>query len=541
MKGNLLRIGLAAIVLLAAMLACGPASGAKMVSVTINNPPSGSVVAVGESVMIDSTATAEAGIDRIELTVNGEMVRRDSPPGGKPTTFRVSQLWTPAAEGRATISVIAFDVNGLSSETAMIDLQVVASAAEGGEATQVLLATTVPVEIVPTEPPVTTEAGCVLDVKLLSETIPDNATMDPGAAFVKTWTIQNEGSCDWTGVDLFFAEGTQMGGPGNVALPDVASGGETSVTMNMVAPASPGTYKGVWRFRTGKGEVFGKLWVLIVVPAPTDVPDDAPTAAPTDTIEPTLALVTPRLPTLPAGPLPYTQQVHERKSVSAGEKGELIVYCPTDSVLVGGGFGAPPTVLVYRNIPVSGNGWQVAVDNTSSSSVTIDAFANCLYQAGTSSSYETQNTAVLAGEIGTVTAPCPSDSVVTGGGWMIHPGTTLHLFRSLKGGNGWSVFAKNEGSEGRSLYATAVCLKGSGGATTQVQASTNIASGKLGVVDAQCTGSLMTGGGFSTNPNLFTYASAPSLSGSDKWNSQAINTSGSEATLTGHAVCLTSP
>jgi hypothetical protein len=318
--------------------------------------------------------------------------------------------------------------------------------------------------------------------------------------------------------------------------------------MNMIAPISPGTYTGAWRFRTGKGEVFGKLWVLIVVPAPVtetppsvEAPGDDPTAAPTDTIEPTLALVTPRMPTLPAGPLPYTQQVHERKSVPAGEKGELAVFCPDDGVLVGGGFAAPPTVLVYRNIPVSGNGWQVAVDNTSGSSVTIDAFVNCLYQAGTSSSNETKNTAVLGNETGTVTAVCPSGSVVTGGGWMIHPGTTLHLYRSLKTGNGWSVYAQNEGEDGRSLYAIAVCLSGSGATTMQVQASTTIASGKLGAVDAQCTGSLMTGGGFTANPNLLTYASAPSLSGSDKWNSQAINSSGSGATLTGHAVCLTSP
>jgi hypothetical protein len=208
---------------------------------------------------------------------------------------------------------------------------------------------------------------------------------------------------------------------------------------------------------------------------------------------------------------------------------------------VGGGFAAPPTVLVYNNLPVSGNGWRVAVENTSGSSIMIDAFANCLFMAGASSSNETQTSGISGNESGTVTASCPSGSVVTGGGWMIHPGSTLHLFRSLKTGNGWSVYAQNEGDQGRSLWAVAVCLSGTDATTSQVQASTTIGGGKLGSTDAQCAGSLMTGGGFTANPDLITYANVPGHNGPDKWNTQALNPSGSDATLTGHAVCLSSP
>jgi hypothetical protein len=488
------------------------------VTITINSPFSGSVVAVGENVTIDSTATADAGIDRVELTINGQMVRRDSPPDGNPITFRVSQPWTPPAGGQATIAVIAFDANGQSSSTATISLQVAASAAagDGAEATEAPPATEAPLAPaapIPTEPPVTTGAGCTLDVQLASETIPDNTIMTPGDGFVKVWNVRNAGTCDWEDIELFFSEGTQMGGPGNVPLTNVPVGGETSVTMNLTAPASPGTYKGTWRIRTGEGTVFGKLWALIVVPAPVaDTPSstDAPTDAPADTPEPTIQ-VTIIPPVIPEGPLPYTEQVRERKSIPAGETGRATASCPDDSVLVGGGFAAPPTALAYINAPADSDSWRVDVKNAGSSSITIDAFANCLFLAGTSSSYEFQNTPVLGDSSGTVTAACPAGSVATGGGWGLHPNTSLHIFRSFKGGNGWSVFAQNEGSEGRSLTAYAVCLKGTDATTSQVHASASIASTKLGFVDAQCSGSLMTGGGFSAHPDLLVYARSPRL------------------------------
>ena len=61
---NLLRASLSIVFLLAAALACGPTPEEKTVVVTINSPFSGSVVAVGENVTIDSTATADGGIRR---------------------------------------------------------------------------------------------------------------------------------------------------------------------------------------------------------------------------------------------------------------------------------------------------------------------------------------------------------------------------------------------------------------------------------------------------------------------------------------------
>ncbi|MFL7794313.1 MAG: NBR1-Ig-like domain-containing protein [Anaerolineae bacterium] len=282
---NLVRVGLAVLFLVGAVLACGPVTGAKAVTVVINSPVSGASVAVGQEVLIDSTASANAGVARVELSVGGVVERRDVPPSGSPTTFRVSQPWTPTAEGQAMLSVVAYDVNGNSSDVASITLQVVAS---GGVVPTEGPGTAVPGG--PTEtppPPVTTEAGCTLGSQYVADvTIPDNTVFAPGASFVKTWRVRNSGTCDWdAGFQLIFVSGEQMGGPAGVTLPAVPAGGQTDVSVNLTAPSAYGTYKGTWRLRSDEGMVFGtNLTVLIVVPAPatdTPVPTDVPTAEPT--------------------------------------------------------------------------------------------------------------------------------------------------------------------------------------------------------------------------------------------------------------------
>ncbi|MBN1977356.1 MAG: PD40 domain-containing protein [Anaerolineae bacterium] len=284
---RLLRAGLAIVFLVGAVLACAPTcQGA--VSVAINSPPDGSAVVVGQEVLIDSTSTAGAGVARVELSVGGVVVRRDVPPSGSPATFRVSQPWTPATEGQAMVSVVAYDVSGNSSNVASITLQVVASG--GVVPTTAPGATAAPPVTGPTEtppPPVTTEAGCTLGSQYVADvTIPDNTVFAPGASFVKTWRVRNSGTCDWdAGFQLVFVSGEQMGGPAGVTLPAVPAGGQTDISVNLTAPSAYGTYKGTWRLRSDEGMVFGtNLTVLIVVPAPatdTPVPTEVPTAEPT--------------------------------------------------------------------------------------------------------------------------------------------------------------------------------------------------------------------------------------------------------------------
>ncbi|MGQ9718102.1 MAG: NBR1-Ig-like domain-containing protein, partial [Anaerolineae bacterium] len=122
---------------------------------------------------------------------------------------------------------------------------------------------------VPSEP--TTAAGCTLGARWVADvTVPDNTEFAPGTAFVKTWRVRNSGTCNWEpGTKLVFVSGDGMGGPGSVDAPALAAGAQTDVSVSLVAPASPGTYRGNWQFQAPDGTRFGAtMWVQIVVPAP---------------------------------------------------------------------------------------------------------------------------------------------------------------------------------------------------------------------------------------------------------------------------------
>jgi hypothetical protein len=115
-------------------------------------------------------------------------------------------------------------------------------------------------------------------------TIPDDTRLLPGQSFVKTWRLRNSGTCPWTtDYALVLVSGNSMAAPAVVSLPrTVAPGGEVDLSVSLVAPASPGTYKGYWQLRNAQGTLFGAggkvspaFWVQIVV---------GPPATPTPTI-----------------------------------------------------------------------------------------------------------------------------------------------------------------------------------------------------------------------------------------------------------------
>ncbi|MCX7680518.1 MAG: NBR1-Ig-like domain-containing protein [Anaerolineae bacterium] len=141
-----------------------------------------------------------------------------------------------------------------------------------------------PVEETPPPEP-TTAAGCTLGARWVADvTVPDNTTFAPNAPFVKTWRVRNSGTCAWgPGTRLVFVSGDPMGGPQAVEVPALASGAQTDVSVNLVAPATPGTYRANYQFQAPDGTRFGAvIWVQIVVPAtPTPVPVCTPMACPT--------------------------------------------------------------------------------------------------------------------------------------------------------------------------------------------------------------------------------------------------------------------
>ena len=141
----------------------------------------------------------------------------------------------------------------------------------------------------PTSPPVATSVpdvtaagGCTLNAGWVADvTVPDNTEFPPSTAFVKTWRVRNSGTCAWeAGTQLVYVSGDPLGGPASVSVPAVAPGATTDISVNFVAPATPGTYRSTWQMQSPAGVRFGsQMWVQIVVPAPaTTAPTSTPAA-----------------------------------------------------------------------------------------------------------------------------------------------------------------------------------------------------------------------------------------------------------------------
>ncbi len=113
-------------------------------------------------------------------------------------------------------------------------------------------------------------------------TYADNAKVDAGAAFTKTWRLKNTGSCTWTsGYVLLFDNGDQMNAPAvsNITGGSIAPGSTIDISVDLTAPTAPGTYQGNFKLRSPDNIVFGinadgqgPFWVKVVVPSPTATP-----------------------------------------------------------------------------------------------------------------------------------------------------------------------------------------------------------------------------------------------------------------------------
>lgn len=100
----------------------------------------------------------------------------------------------------------------------------------------------------------TNQANFVADV-----TVPDGTSFSTGESFVKTWRLQNTGTCPWTTqYQLVFHGGDQMGAVSSKALPRQVPPNDTiEVSVNLQAPNQNGTFRGLWMLRTPDGQKFG--------------------------------------------------------------------------------------------------------------------------------------------------------------------------------------------------------------------------------------------------------------------------------------------
>jgi uncharacterized protein YkwD len=125
----------------------------------------------------------------------------------------------------------------------------------------------------------TASPGSCKDSAILIEdvTVPDNAQMQYGQKFTKTWRFQNNGKCNWSGYTIVFVAGDRMSSPDSAPVPQTEAGKTVDVSVDLTAPSIDGGYTGYYELRNTKGETLPigiekTFWVKILIGNATAAP-----------------------------------------------------------------------------------------------------------------------------------------------------------------------------------------------------------------------------------------------------------------------------
>jgi hypothetical protein len=269
------------VLLLVLVTACGSSGDDEEPTAKILSPSDQHTMVLGETLIVESRSKDNKGISQVTLHVNGVQVDAyDVPEGEK--SFRTEQTWLPPQVGNYTITVIAHDTQGQTSEPAAITISV--GPAPAPTPTLPPPPTAAPEVTATAEQAPPPPQGCTYNSAFVEDiTIPDDTELAPEAEFTKIWRLRNSGTCEWgPGVKLIFMDGEQMGGPAAVDVPATPAGTTADIEVPMKTPAQVGTYRGVWRLRNPEGQDFGdRPYVQIVVsPSITPSPIVTPTVTP---------------------------------------------------------------------------------------------------------------------------------------------------------------------------------------------------------------------------------------------------------------------
>jgi len=143
------------------------------------------------------------------------------------------------------------------------------------------LSTVTPLAATPTPDPLTPSAAptCRDEAVFVEDvTYPDHTRLEAGEKFTKTWKIQNNGTCTWTGYTAAFVSGDKMEAPASVPVPETEAKSPVEISIDLVAPAEDGAYAGNFELKdaAGKSIPLGlepTFWVKIIVGEDT-TPDE---------------------------------------------------------------------------------------------------------------------------------------------------------------------------------------------------------------------------------------------------------------------------
>lgn len=87
--------------------------------------------------------------------------------------------------------------------------------------------------------------------------IPDGTNLKPGEAMRKTWRLRNDGTCVWSGYNLVFSEGTNMGADAVGISATVYPNETVDISIDLAAPNRTGSFTGYYKLRDPSGNSFG--------------------------------------------------------------------------------------------------------------------------------------------------------------------------------------------------------------------------------------------------------------------------------------------
>lgn len=297
-----------------------PSAAESKPNVVIVSPANNATFETGALVNVQSTAADALGVVLVELLVDGQTVQNSPTPNGQPQAqFSVIQTWTATTPGPHTLTVRATNAR-LGTGEANVTINVTPAVALA-TATLVIQ----PTAVIPTATPLAATATpsatnppatCTLASAFISDvTIPDGTVVAPGGTFVKTWAIQNSGTCTWGGgYNVLFVDGNPLGAASPQPIPAANAGDTINVSVTMTAPTTPGTYTSVWQIQAYNGVAFGARFdAVITVPgAPTSIPQ---TRVPPTNIPPP--------PSACSGTPQFTSFIANPLTISAGQTSTL--------------------------------------------------------------------------------------------------------------------------------------------------------------------------------------------------------------------------
>ena len=499
-------------------------------SISILNPISGQTIPAFMEYQVTSQIKPERNWSRIELYINGELTRLDTPETNPGTFGLVLQPWIPTKEGPTMVEVKLYQRGKTPAASAQVAVMVQVMTGQEIPPTPTMISPTP--EVTPTG--TTTPPACTMSAVLLQDlSIPDGTVLKPGQQFTKTWRVQNNGTCDWENYKLVFVRGSLMGGNSPTLLPKVTAGNTIDISLELIAPSYQGDYSGFWQIQSEKGSLIGpelRYTIRIPGPTPTNTATATTTATPTRTSTPTAtASAPPTATTTPTHTATATITSTPTQTPTATGT-STSTFTPTATATVTP--TAPPTLAptLTITVPPDDSSTTPTIPPTKTPSPTPTAVPMDTVQVK-------EEYKLDAGKTQKFTVSCDLvKGLVISGGYSIEKGIDLIGSQPVK--NGWEITLENQTKTLQSVVVHANCLIGFAGKvqTTHLEkavAGKSVANIKLG---CQIAGKVM-GGGFDLTdaPNLVITESR--LVGAE-WIISVVNQGRNKETFNAYAQCL---